>query len=373
MIKDLKGGTLKNADLKRAVMNLIVTGFEGKDVDSDLRKLIKEGIGGVVLFEKNCESPQQVRDLTDRIAFTAGKSPLICVDQEGGRVQRLKKGYTRYPAPAVVGRYFEQGGDVRKVYEMAASMAVELRESGINVNFAPVVDVTSSDGNEVIGDRSFSSSALTVSELGLIYAAAFQDQGIIACAKHFPGHGTVAEDSHKSLPVCRLSWKEVQEVHLRPFVHLIENRVFSIMTAHVVYEVIDSFSPATFSRKVVMEILRRDLDFDGLVFSDDLNMGAVERWGSIGEAAVKAVDAGVDMLIVSRYECVEEVASALFDAVKKNIIPEKRLMLSSGWIDEIREEMTKNRKELPPLDLNIVKSEKHVQLVGEIEGSVTES
>lgn len=358
---------MKKDELKMRIYSLLICGIKGKSLNDDERKIIKEGIGGIILFDRNCGEPEEVRALTDEIYLSSNLSPIIFVDQEGGRVRRLKQGYTRFPSQWTVGRFFELGGEVSKVYQLASAIARELRESGINANLSPVADVLENPENTVIGDRAFSNRVITVSELSLIYSAAFQDEGIISCAKHFPGHGNVKEDSHKELPVDNRSYEELMETSLRPFLHLIRNRVFSIMVGHILLKKIDPSFPASLSKKIIFKILRKEMKFDGLVLCDDLLMKAISSSFSLEESGLLAFEAGADMLLISG--CVEEAQvlfRSLYDALKSGRISEERLKLSSDWILQIRKEFTKNRKYLPPLKREYVGSKEHKNIVKEI-------
>lgn len=286
---------------------LILAGFPGHEADSaevDARAAL--GVGGWIVFGRNVESPAQVARLLAGLAARSD-APLLCVDQEGGRVARLRAPLTVWPPMGVVG----ERGDPELAEDVGRALAEELRAVGFTLDFAPVLDVNSHAENPVIGDRAFGADPHTVIATGIPLLEGIQSTGVAACAKHFPGHGHVDADSHYALPVCHLEREEL-EAHLAPFRAAIEAGVASVMTAHVVYPAVDAENPATLSPAWIDGILRRELGFDGPVLTDDLEMGAIVDQGGIGEAAVRAVRAGVDgLLVCHRLDRMEEVVAAL--------------------------------------------------------------
>ena len=287
--------------LRRAGQRVMI-GFEGHAASQDLRRLLRDyGPGGVVLFARNVDAPEQVAELVremQEIARDAGHDqPLfVAVDQEGGRVARLREPWTRWPPLRAVGRT----GSEELARQMGEALAAELVACGIRWDFAPVVDVDSNPKNPVIGDRSFGDDPDLVGRLGAAMVKGLQAGGVAAAAKHFPGHGDTDVDSHLALPAIDHSLSRLEDVELRPFRACIEAGVASIMTAHVVVREIDEERPATLSAEVVPRLLREKLAFDGVVVTDDLEMKAgAERWPP-REAAVLAAHAGCDVLLVCR-------------------------------------------------------------------------
>ena len=277
---------------------LLFCGFEGVGVPDDLAGLIRAGrIGGGILFSRNVESPEQVRALTTQLHRLAPEdAPLmIAVDQEGGRVQRLRSPWTEWPPMRVVGDCDDTG----LTEEVARALARELSDLGIQLDFAPCVDVDTNPANPIIGDRSFGRTPEHVARHAKHFITAMQEAGVAACAKHFPGHGDTATDSHLELPRLDHNLERLRAVELPPFQAAIEAGVASIMTAHVLLPAIDPERPATLAPGV-MSLLRNELGYEGVVFSDDLEMKAVADRYSPRELVEGSFAAGVDALLVCR-------------------------------------------------------------------------
>ncbi len=277
---------------------LLFCGFEGTTVPDDLAALISAGrIGGVILFPRNIEGPEQVRALTTHLHQLAPEeAPLmIAIDQEGGRVQRLRSPWTEWPPMRVVG----DRDDPSLTEEIARALARELSDLGIHLDFAPCVDVDTNPANPIIGDRSFGRTPERVAKHAKHFITAMQEAGVAACAKHFPGHGDTSTDSHLELPRLDHDLERLRAVELPPFQAAIEAGVASIMTAHVLFPAIDPDRPATLARNV-MSMLRDEMGYDGVVFSDDLEMKAVGEHYRPGELVEGCFAAGIDALLVCR-------------------------------------------------------------------------
>ena len=289
---------------------LLMVGFEGLVLPYALAKLISAGrVGGVVLFSRNVEEPEQLRRLIESCheAAPSGVPLLVTVDQEGGRVQRLREPWTRWPPMRALGRQ----GDLDKTRAVAKAMGIELAEMGIDLNFAPVVDVDSNPDNPVIGDRSFSSQPHEVSTQITAFIEGMTDAGVGSCAKHFPGHGDTSMDSHLDLPRLDHGLDRLRRVELPPFRAAIAAGVSSMMSAHVLFPKLDSKRPATLSPDVI-GLLREELGYQGLVFSDDLEMKAVAKHFSVEERSLGALGAGIDSLLVcSKADLRDEVLAKL--------------------------------------------------------------
>ncbi len=290
-------------DLARQIGTFFVVGFHGVTFSPELRGFLDAmQPAGVVLFSRNIEDARQVTELNAGIQEHAwaqwGHGIFISVDQEGGRVARLKQPFTDAPpAMELAGLEHPQ----QQVARLARRMAEELRFAGFNVDFTPVLDVLSDTldvRDTVIGDRSFGTDGQIVSELGALVIREMHAQGVIACGKHFPGHGGVKADSHKTLPVDARPADVLERVDMAPFRFAIGRDIGMIMTAHLLYPELDADYPATFSRKILTDILRLRLDFRGVIITDDLEMGAVNRFGDIPQAGVAALQAGADILLV---------------------------------------------------------------------------
>lgn len=262
----------------------------GIPADNDLSAVRALQPGGVVLMGRNAGKPDDVRRLTRRIAELCDEAPLIATDQEGGRVQRLTDGFTPIPR---MKKLAPQGA--RQVGITAATVAAELRDVGVNFNFAPVCDVPVHPEDTVIGDRAFSSNPIQAALLAAEYIRGAQPT-VLCCAKHFPGHGGVGVDSHQALPTFTGTRHELAP-HLQPFRSTIAAGVAAIMVGHIAVPALDnSGTPATLSPAITTSLLREELNFRGLVVTDDLDMKALPQ-DRPGEIAVRALNAGCDLLL----------------------------------------------------------------------------
>jgi len=282
--------------LKAAAGQALVAGFGAEGPPPALRQALRQGeLGGVILFKRNVGEPEQVAALVDSIAREApgDQPPLVAVDQEGGRVARLGPPVIQLPPMRRLG----EQDDAAATRDAARRLGAQLRALGFTMDFAPVLDVDTNPDNPIIGDRSFGRTPEVVIRHALAFAEGLGEGGVLSCGKHFPGHGDTDLDSHLALPRLPHDRARLDRIELAPFRAAV-GRIPSIMTAHVVFEALDPGVPATLSRKVVTDLLRGELGYDGVVVSDDLEMKAVsERWG-IPEAAVAAVEAGCDVVLV---------------------------------------------------------------------------
>jgi beta-N-acetylhexosaminidase len=321
--------------LREQLGQLFMVGFLGSSVSKDFAAFIREyQPGGVILFSRNLESVGQIVDLTNHLQRLSPHSPLlISIDQEGGRVSRLPKGFTIFPPCEGVGRC----NSYELAYAAASVVAAELRCVGINMNMAPVLDVNSNPDNPVIGDRAFGSTPAVVCEMGQATVAGLQDNRVVACGKHFPGHGDTAADSHKELPVVAAPLQRLREVEWPPFEHAIQHGVASMMTAHVRYDALDPQRPATLSPEIIQSLLREQFRYDGVVLTDDLEMHAIIDHYGIGDASVLAFQAGCDILLICKdYDREVAAIHAMEAAVKEGKISAARLQLSLARIEKLK-------------------------------------
>lgn len=267
--------------------------------DDDCQRLLHPAVGGVILFARNYKSRSQVTDLIAEIKSLRAPSLLVAVDQEGGRVQRFRDEFSVLPATASFGQYWDKDKQTApmRAFESAYTMASELLSVGVDFSFAPVFDVTTED-SEVIGDRCFHANPHVASELLGAYIDGMHAAGMVAIAKHFPGHGGVAGDSHHCLPTDSRSLADIEACDLMPYQNLVDE-IQGVMTAHVLFEQCDAQIP-TFSSYWIQEILREQLQFNGIVFSDDLTMAGAEQIteNDIVASGQRALNAGCDMLLV---------------------------------------------------------------------------
>ena len=299
-------------------MNLSQLLIIGLPADNDLRALRELQPGGVVLMGRNAGTPSQTRRLARAINEQLEISALICTDQEGGRVQRFADGFAPIPSAREVG---QEGA--RAVNLAAMNAAAELRAAGINWNFAPVCDVPTHPDDTVIGDRAYADNAIRAGVLAAEYVRGAQPN-ILACAKHFPGHGGVGADSHQSLPTFEGTRAEL-EPHLTPFRAAMAAGVASIMVGHISVPCVDeSGAPASLSAPIVTGLLREEMNYRGLVVTDDLEMGALD--GDAGAIAVAALSAGCDLLLwCHSSEKARAALGAIERALDDGTLPEARV------------------------------------------------
>jgi beta-N-acetylhexosaminidase len=294
-------------------------GFGGTRVPASLQQWVKKyGLGGAILFDRNIETPEQVTKLTRELKNLSSDF-LISIDQEGGKFQRLKPPlFGAYPPACEV--------TLETAYDVGSTMGRELAALGINFDNAPVLDVNSNPKNPIIGNRSFSADPKLVAQMGQLFVQGFQDNHVIACGKHFPGHGDTSQDSHLTLPVVKKTREALEAVEFYPFRELMRhNQLPSIMTAHVVYTALDPDLPATFSKKIMIDLLRKEWGYKGVVITDDLGMAGALSRGDLPDVCIEAFTAGCDLLLVcDHHERHEELIEALAKAIAQSDPLKKR-------------------------------------------------
>ena len=311
---------------RRDIGQFLIGSMPGTSVPVELRSLAKEfDLGGVILFGRNIEAPEQVAELSADCEGLGRSMPAwVSVDQEGGRVARLKEPFTKWPPMATLGRAGKQSEVLAGRF--AKALADELLAVGITLDYAPVLDIHTNPKNPVIGDRALSERAGDVARLGRVIIRAMQDAGLAACGKHFPGHGDTGTDSHFELPLVEHPPDRLRATEFEPFRAAIAERVAFIMTAHVLVPSLDEEKPATLSPNVVQKLLRDELKFDGVILSDDLEMKAVSAHYAVPDAAVDAIRAGCDAVLVCQGEVDLQARTleALVKAVESGVIPANR-------------------------------------------------
>jgi beta-N-acetylhexosaminidase len=310
---------------------LLIGSFAGSDVPAEMRSLAREfDLGGITFFGRlgNIESPEQVAGLCYDVRSLGMELPAwIGIDQEGGRVARLRSPFTEWPPMAVLGR----SDDPVLTRKFAQALAVELAAVGISLDYAPVLDIHTNPKNPVIGDRALGETPEVVAKLGRVIIEELQRAGVAACGKHFPGHGDTATDSHFELPIVEHPPDRLRAVEFVPFKAAIDAGVAFIMTAHVLVTSVDDERAATLSPKVVQRMLREELGFQGVIVSDDLEMKAITNTYTPGEAAVAAIAAGCDTVLMcgtgktADIERQGEVLEALIYAVESERLSIKRV------------------------------------------------
>ncbi|MGY1425283.1 beta-N-acetylhexosaminidase [Lysobacter sp. A289] len=290
---------------------MLVIGIAGTELTAQERDWLQhDACAGVILFTRNFASRAQVAELSQAIRAAAPRPQLICVDQEGGRVQRFRDGYSALSSLQEFGRLFARDREaaLKLAGEHAWVMASEIKASGVDLSFAPVVDL--GRGNRAIGDRAFSEDPTIVAEFTRAYVRGMHEAGMAATLKHFPGHGSVLEDTHFDDAVDPRSLDEIRASDLVPFVAGIEARADAVMMAHVVYPQVAP-EPAGYSKRWIEEILRQEMGFRGVVFSDDIGMAAAFSAGGVKQRVDLHLDAGCDVVLVCHPELVEESLKAV--------------------------------------------------------------
>ena len=349
-----------SADLERFALACILPGFEGPAAPDWVRRRLAEGLGGIVLFGWNVESPEQLRSLT--ATLRAEGEVLVGIDEEGGDVTRLEVATgSSYPGNAALGAV----DDIELTERVAASIGADLVEVGVNLNLAPVADVNTNPRNPVIGIRSFGPDGELVARHVAASVRGLQRAGVAACAKHFPGHGDTAEDSHHELPVV----DSLEGAALLPFRAAVAAGVQAIMTAHIVVRSLGE-SPATMSREVLSDLLRDELGYGGLVITDALEMKAISATVGVEEGAVRAIAAGADALCLGHDlfdESVVSVRDALVGAVRAGRLPESRLVEAAERVRGTAAWASRaGSGERVAKDVGRVAAERALRIVGEV-------
>ncbi len=311
--------------MRREIGQLLMGSLPAWTITPELRSLAREfQLGGVILFARNVEAPEQVAELSRDVQTLVRDVPVwVSVDQEGGRVARLKAPFTEWPPMATLGR----SGDATLAARFARALAAELRAVGVTLDYAPVLDIHTNPKNPVIGDRALAGDADMVARLGVAIITQLQEHDVAACGKHFPGHGDTSVDSHHDLPFVEHPPDRLRRVEFVPFRAAIAADVAFMMTAHVLVPALDERQPATLSRRIVAGMLRDELGFDGVIVTDDLEMKAIAAQYALGDAAVQAISAGCDGLLVcsGNVEAQAAVLEALIHAVEDGRLPWKRV------------------------------------------------
>ncbi len=306
-----------------------VVGFHGVTAPDYILEWLGIGrIGGVILFDRNIESPEQLAALT-RSLHAASETPiLIGIDQEGGMVTRMRqaRGFTESPGAMALAAATNR---LQVTAEMSRILADEMKAMGINWTYAPVVDLSYNAENPTVGTRSFGRDPQAVGELAAMATTGFQSGGVMACAKHFPGLGNTNIDSHLDLPVLTTPLEQLIDTDLEPYRHVIQANIASIMTTHTVFNALDTEHPATVSEEIVQKLLRDELNYQGLVVSDCLEMKSITKHYSEGESSLRGILAGIDLLLISHTRSHQEAAFAAVDkAISEGRIAEVHIAAS---------------------------------------------
>jgi len=318
---------MSTAVLEQLAHRLVIAGFDGHEAPAETLELVRRGLGGVILFARNVSSPEQVAELNRQLKAAAPGRLLSSVDQEGGRVARLRAPWTLWPPMRQLGDL----GDEALAHEVGRVLGVELKACGFDIDYAPVLDVDSNPDNPIIGDRSFSRDPERVGRIGAAMVRGLQALQVAACGKHFPGHGDTAQDSHLELPRLPHGLEQLRARELLPFRAAVAAGVETIMTAHVVFEALDPGVPATMSERAIDGLLRRELGFNGVVISDDLEMKAVHDRFPMQEVVERALNAGVDAFLACKELALQhEVVGHIVRAVESGRVARARVEQAAG-------------------------------------------
>lgn len=318
---------------------LIISGIKGLSLNEEEKHFIKqEKIGGIILFSHNYSDPAQLAELVNSIQALRDEWPLfISVDHEGGRVVRFNKNFTQFPSMHEISRL----DSPKLTYEVHAVMAKELAGCGINLSYSPVCDIWTNPDNKVVGDRSFGHSPDEVDKHVSAAIRGLQTHGVLACAKHFPGHGNTLKDSHFDLPLIKDSLEDLKNRETIPFVKAAKSRVEFMMMAHLQVDSLDDQLPTSLSSKAY-EFLRDETKFTKIVVTDDMEMKAISDKWSTEESSVMAVSAGADMLIYRSAEEAEKAVEALRDALKTKKIKKEHYLDKIARVDKCKSENFKD-------------------------------
>ncbi len=355
--------------LSRSAGQLLVVGFDGTEPSKEVLALIRAGLGGVILYRKNCIDAPQVLEMTNRLQEAARAADhaqplLIAIDQEQGRVVRVTEGVTVFPAMGALARV----GDPDVIRRVAEATSRELLAIGVNWNLAPVADVLSVPDCPV-GDRSFGTDPAQVARSVAAFVQGAAAAGMRTCAKHFPGHGSTEKDSHVAAPRVRRRRAELEACDLVPFRAAIQAGVPAVMTAHITFPALDPKAPASLSGRVVRGLLRTQLGFSGVVVSDDLEMAGIAWNHPLESSGIKALRAGSDLLIVSRMlleaRCIPGLLADLRLAVRERAVPTATIAAALARVRHFKTGLTWRAD--PAAARAVLRAPGHLALLDEVE------
>ena len=312
--------------LDQKIGQIMMVGFEGTTLNEHAKSMINDyHVGGFIFFKRNMKSVSQTVSLVNALRVANRPKPFpifISLDEEGGRVARIPNAITQTPTARTIGKRKDEAY-AKKIGEV---IGLKCKKFGFNMDFAPVLDINSNPDNPIIGDRAFGETIKTVSTSGIPVMQGIQEQGVIPVVKHFPGHGDTSVDSHLGLPKVGNSLSRLKEFELVPFQSAIDKGADVVLVAHILFPEIDGDNPATFSQKIVTDILRDDMGFEGVICTDDMEMGAITENYTMEDAAVRAFKAGNDLLLICHTEDKQIAAfNAINKAVQSGDIPMERL------------------------------------------------
>jgi beta-N-acetylhexosaminidase len=355
---DLIKEKIKTMTLEEKIGQMVIVGLDGYEISPNTVEFIdKYKVGGFIFFANNIQSSSQLLKFMNSIKAENSKNSIplfLSIDEEGGRVTRMPKEFVKFPSNKIIGNVNKKEFS----YEIGKVMANKIGAFGFNMNFAPVLDVNSNPSNPVIGDRAFSSEASIVSSLGVETMRGLQQGKVIPVVKHFPGHGDTAEDSHKGLPSLNHDLARLESLELIPFQEAINNDAEAVMIAHILLPQIDKENPSSMSKVIITDILREKMNFQGLVITDDMTMGAIMKNYEIGEASVKSVLAGTDIVLVCHGKDKQiQVIEALKKADLEGRISEERIDESLYRILSLKEKYAIKDEENPAVNVDEINAD----------------
>jgi beta-N-acetylhexosaminidase len=347
------------SDLERLAARMIAVGFDGLTIPDPLDALLRRGIGGVVLFARNVQHPRQVAELNADLKRRAINPVMLCVDHEGGRVRRLRAGFSPIPSMRELGR--TRSVDLAR--RIGTIIGQEVRAVGFDVDFAPVLDVDTNPKNPVIADRSLGADPALVARLGASLVDAIQSQGVAACGKHFPGHGDTWIDSHHDLPRLDHDRTRLDAVELVPFRAC--THAASMMTSHIVFTKFDPTYPATLSPLVTKHLLRDEISYEGVIFTDDMEMKAIASFFGFDEAVIRAVEAGADVITICHsHQLQSRAIDVLIRAVEAKRLRREDLERSVSRIERLCAAYVRPAPDV--IDLSVLDAPDHHAVIEQI-------
>ncbi|MBW4839481.1 MAG: beta-N-acetylhexosaminidase [Paenibacillaceae bacterium] len=342
---------LAQLSTEEKIGQLVLVGMEGTKPDDVTRSLIEEyRVGGFIFYKDNIQDTQQALELFNGLKAANAKQPVplfLSVDEEGGRVSRMPGELTKLPTARKIGNT----GSEELAGQMGGILGRELAGFGLNLDFAPVLDVNSNPDNPVIGDRAFGTKPEIVSRMGIAVMKGIREQGVIPVVKHFPGHGDTSVDSHLGLPVVEHDLTRLRKLELVPFKQAIQEGTDVVMIAHLLMPKLDPEHPASFSKAVIDNLLRQELGYEGTIISDDMTMGAIVEHYDIADAAVQFIQAGGNIVLVGHdYEKEKQVIQALRDAVNSGKISVETLDERVYNVLKLKEKYALTNDSAPGLD-----------------------
>lgn len=343
---------ISKMSLSEKVGQLVIAGIDGYTNDAHSSALIeKYKIGGFILLGQNIKDTNQALALINSLKSSNSKNKIplfLGIDEEGGRISRLPAEFTKLPTNKAIG----QKNNSSLSYNIGGILGEELKAFGLNLDFAPVLDINSNPKNPIIGDRAFGSNVDVVSTLGISTMKGIQGKNIASAVKHFPGHGDTSVDSHIGLPIVYNDLNRLKNFELLPFSSAVKNGADMVMVAHILLPKIDKDNPASFSKTVITDVLRNYLNYDGVVITDDMTMGAIVKNYNIGDAAVKSLMAGTDIILVCHdFDKETAVLDAITKAVENNIISEKSIDEKLTRVLKLKSKYNMNNNKVSSVDV----------------------